>query len=98
MVDNEQFESSGEYGRCYVSIRNAAQIKEVKREKIFNKGEFEVNSFEFFTFVTVCFRRINLTIVLIKFRSEEHTSELQSRPHLVCRLLLEKKKKKKTNI
>src|SRR3989442_11010980 len=29
-------------------------------------------------------------------RSEEHTSELQSRPHLVCRLLLEKKKKKQS--
>src|SRR3989449_2018683 len=29
-----------------------------------------------------------------KTRSEEHTSELQSRLHLVCRLLLEKKKKK----
>src|SRR2546422_7820199 len=29
-------------------------------------------------------------------RSEEHTSELQSRLHLVCRLLLEKKKKKET--
>src|SRR3989442_11309889 len=29
-----------------------------------------------------------------KNRSEEHTSELQSRPHLVCRLLLEKKKNK----
>src|SRR2546429_6084474 len=28
-----------------------------------------------------------------KIRSEEHTSELQSRLHLVCRLLLEKKKK-----
>src|SRR2546422_2107271 len=28
-------------------------------------------------------------------RSEEHTSELQSRLHLVCRLLLEKKKKEK---
>src|SRR5690554_7249379 len=28
-------------------------------------------------------------------RSEEHTSELQSRPHLVCRLLLEKKEIKK---
>src|SRR3989442_11487355 len=28
-----------------------------------------------------------------RIRSEEHTSELQSRPHLVCRLLLEKKKK-----
>src|SRR6266699_7068519 len=31
-------------------------------------------------------------------RSEEHTSELQSRPHLVCRLLLEKKKTKTTPI
>src|SRR5205809_6247633 len=30
-------------------------------------------------------------------RSEEHTSELQSRLHLVCRLLLEKKKKKLIN-
>src|SRR2546422_2035603 len=29
-----------------------------------------------------------------EYRSEEHTSELQSRLHLVCRLLLEKKKKK----
>src|SRR3989442_5212377 len=28
----------------------------------------------------------------LPIRSEEHTSELQSRPHLVCRLLLEKKK------
>src|SRR5690625_6439582 len=31
-------------------------------------------------------------------RSEEHTSELQSRGHLVCRLLLEKKKKTKLNL
>src|SRR5258708_12942381 len=31
-------------------------------------------------------------------RSEEHTSELQSPDHLVCRLLLEKKKKKKSHI
>src|SRR2546422_7940834 len=30
-------------------------------------------------------------------RSEEHTSELQSRLHLVCRLLLEKKKKNRLN-
>src|SRR5690554_3834567 len=38
-----------------------------------------------------------LSLVLLKDdlgRSEEHTSELQSRPHLVCRLLLEKKKNK----
>src|SRR2546422_5713073 len=32
-----------------------------------------------------------------KMRSEEHTSELQSRLHLVCRLLLEKKKKHELN-
>src|SRR3712207_9326657 len=31
-------------------------------------------------------------------RSEEHTSELQSRQYLVCRLLLEKKKKKETKL
>src|SRR5690554_6998486 len=30
-------------------------------------------------------------------RSEEHTSELQSRPHLVCRLLLEKKNKQRSS-
>src|SRR3989449_1532604 len=34
---------------------------------------------------------------LARLRSEEHTSELQSRLHLVCRLLLEKKKKKTKN-
>src|SRR5439155_25427460 len=35
---------------------------------------------------------------LYVFRSEEHTSELQSRGHLVCRLLLEKKKKNENKI
>src|SRR2546422_5522778 len=34
-----------------------------------------------------------VTIAAVQSRSEEHTSELQSRLHLVCRLLLEKKKK-----
>src|SRR2546427_4810916 len=34
----------------------------------------------------------------IAYRSEEHTSELQSQSNLVCRLLLEKKKKKNNNI
>src|SRR5690554_7164553 len=42
--------------------------------------------------------RLELNDERIDARSEEHTSELQSRPHLVCRLLLEKKKKKKTDI
>src|SRR5438874_11000629 len=39
-----------------------------------------------------------LSIGQHKSRSEEHTSELQSRRDLVCRLLLEKKKKKNTKI
>src|SRR2546422_8371036 len=34
----------------------------------------------------------------LKYRSEEHTSELQSRLHLVCRLLLEKKKKNNSSV
>src|SRR6266508_6204190 len=37
-------------------------------------------------------------IAFCLLRSEEHTSELQSRGHLVCRLLLEKKKKQDTII
>src|SRR5690625_6898484 len=35
---------------------------------------------------------LNVSWMFCKDRSEEHTSELQSRGHLVCRLLLEKKK------
>src|SRR5690625_5460553 len=35
---------------------------------------------------------VTISIGLLGARSEEHTSELQSRGHLVCRLLLEKKK------
>src|SRR3989442_8690869 len=37
--------------------------------------------------------RLDGITMLLPRRSEEHTSELQSRPHLVCRLLLEKKKR-----
>src|SRR5690625_6503300 len=37
-------------------------------------------------------------IIGLTTRSEEHTSELQSRGHLVCRLLLEKKKKNQEKI
>src|SRR3712207_8193148 len=43
-------------------------------------------------------RYINMVVLtLIKLRSEEHTSELQSRQYLVCRLLLEKKKNSTKN-
>src|SRR2546427_5829956 len=45
--------------------------------------------------VIACFKRICSPLFSILYRSEEHTSELQSQSNLVCRLLLEKKKKKK---
>src|SRR3989442_6311495 len=38
--------------------------------------------------------RAHRQAVVVAFRSEEHTSELQSRPHLVCRLLLEQKRRR----
>src|SRR5687768_18277019 len=40
----------------------------------------------------------HVMVIAFRDRSEEHTSELQSRLHLVCRLLLEKKKKKQISI
>src|SRR3712207_7980105 len=43
-------------------------------------------------------RRRDDWLASIGFRSEEHTSELQSRQYLVCRLLLEKKKKDNLSI
>src|SRR5690625_6453857 len=50
--------------------------------------------------VDMCFVRLPLEAedlhLVPLWRSEEHTSELQSRGHLVCRLLLEKKEKRKT--
>src|SRR3712207_7296373 len=46
------------------------------------------------TIVTILFLYEINKINILLFRSEEHTSELQSRQYLVCRLLLEKKKKK----
>src|ERR1035441_10876348 len=42
----------------------------------------------------VCWLPWSCGCAAARFRSEEHTSELQSLRHLVCRLLLEKKKKK----
>src|SRR3712207_7241704 len=48
-----------------------------------------------FTFFVV-YGRVNHLVDTDRVRSEEHTSELQSRQYLVCRLLLEKKKKHKT--
>src|SRR2546430_4367550 len=45
---------------------------------------------------TSLYRQVGVTGVYVGTRSEEHTSELQSQSNLVCRLLLEKKKNKRT--
>src|SRR3712207_8562547 len=42
--------------------------------------------------------KMGVSMDLLKLRSEEHTSELQSRQYLVCRLLLEKKKQYSTTL
>src|SRR2546430_13243182 len=44
-------------------------------------------------FALLIFRRVDAALRANRMRSEEHTSELQSQSNLVCRLLLEKKKK-----
>src|SRR5690554_7780394 len=69
----------------------------VTRAERFIKNHFVEKGF-YNTEVTIVQRddtaRVNhvmLDVHVDKKRSEEHTSELQSRPHLVCRLLLEKK-------
>src|SRR3989442_6988014 len=58
------------------------------RSRPFSHGSSSVN------IVTHCRYEHGMRVMSVpQNRSEEHTSELQSRPHLVCRLLLEKKKK-----
>src|SRR3712207_6393487 len=47
-------------------------------------------------YLTTGFHGLHVIGGLVAFRSEEHTSELQSRQYLVCRLLLEKKKSSHT--
>ena len=69
----------------------AEEIKEIIMEHIKTKG-FNVTEDDI-SFVIGKEETVTGNAKKIKHRSEEHTSELQSRPHLVCRLLLEKKKK-----
>src|SRR5690554_7068579 len=57
-------------------------------------GDYELSDFWMKKYSEQSSGEIRAELFLDKLRSEEHTSELQSRPHLVCRLLLEKKKKK----
>src|SRR5205809_3047267 len=92
-------ESHGVPGRIqvtpdtYARLRDRYQFEERGRITVKGKGEMTT----YFLVGRLPFGSLPRSSVV---RSEEHTSELQSRLHLVCRLLLEKKKKKKskTNI
>src|SRR5690554_7773815 len=67
----------------------------VKAFKTWRKVKPEVRADVLFKAAAIIRRRKHEFSALLtkEARSEEHTSELQSRPHLVCRLLLEKKNK-----
>src|SRR2546422_7793143 len=95
MPDNLQFSEP----LAKLGISGISKEADIKTPSVFDYLFFKLSSttsfasgssifnlqFPFFQ----CFASIQLSPI----RSEEHTSELQSRLHLVCRLLLEKKKK-----
>src|SRR5690554_3901655 len=60
------------------------------KDAFYGKGSYLLSDLE-----DQLLKKVTKHFKSVVVRSEEHTSELQSRPHLVCRLLLEKKKKKK---
>src|SRR5690625_5692832 len=68
----------------------AGQLKQESSVEITGKVHKDERSIGGYELHVTNLRVIQLTE---NYRSEEHTSELQSRGHLVCRLLLEKKKK-----
>src|SRR2546429_3519337 len=68
-----------------LSLHDALPICQPLRRKLSWLGSFVQ--------LQCCIHKESSMKNLARLRSEEHTSELQSRLHLVCRLLLEKKKK-----
>src|SRR5258707_10593358 len=73
--------------RFTVSQRNRAAIAEAPRRGI----EVALVTGRRYDFAMPVAKQIDSPLTMIVNRSEEHTSELQSRQYLVCRLLLEKK-------
>src|SRR5688572_30974377 len=73
--------SSGYYGKYYLKAHRVRELIKSELKNLFKKYDLLISP----------------TVPVLPFRSEEHTSELQSQSNLVCRLLLEKKNKKKKN-
>src|SRR5258708_21563567 len=80
----------------YTTLFRSAGCKSGKAKPVFPDAAFD-HAGEEFTGALVRALAVSVEIVFGEhqsaIRSEEHTSELQSPDHLVCRLLLEKKKK-----
>src|SRR5690554_7771092 len=81
--------------RSWISEEHTNEFEREKNEFLFTKNISENTDYQIITSNKNKKHHEKLHYKLNVIRSEEHTSELQSRPHLVCRLLLEKKKKKK---
>src|SRR5699024_11244650 len=81
----------------YVHNNNISQSMDIEFSLPFdNTSDRSVGEVTIWNMSKISFNRISQgNHIVIKARSEEHTSELQSRFDLVCRLLLEKKKMNK---
>src|SRR2546422_8001058 len=78
-------------------VRLAAWLGATRRGQLWTAALLAFGTQNFFFGTTFYKEPVAALLAVVAFRfavrSEEHTSELQSRLHLVCRLLLEKKKK-----
>src|SRR5258708_30648880 len=93
----------GPQGRCAADVRRAPQLYPASSEvppALYWRGRLAENDKDI-PLARACYTRLSDFFRYFYYgnlaRSEEHTSELQSPDHLVCRLLLEKKKKKYTD-
>src|SRR3712207_7794523 len=80
------------YTTLFRSKRNAAAAAVAEQARQQREASVQVVLPEGATYTYTEREAVQLRQELVGFRSEEHTSELQSRQYLVCRLLLEKKK------
>src|SRR5690625_3120418 len=72
-------------------------MREFEVGHIYSNGTYSDDPKPAYAIDPIVEAEIKTLIDELNVRSEEHTSELQSRGHLVCRLLLVKKKRRKTN-
>src|SRR5690625_1086848 len=79
---------------CCPICSSSMEVRELKSLSCSNQHTFDFAKQGYLNLMTQ-HTQTNYDKELFDARSEEHTSELQSRGHLVCRLLLEKKKKTK---